>query len=104
MIKLNPNISFIILIILFGIIIYLLILDVRTIQDTRTECLKNPLVYGAGELKRVNEKDLTCSCTFTGFYEPSIIFNDKKFEIKVIGKQYGDLFNEDNLNISWGLE
>lgn len=73
----------IIFIILILVCIILLIVDVITIADKKTECLKNPLIYGVREWQKANNNiKFKCTCSFAVDGTPIIKINNETMEVE----------------------
>lgn len=59
------------------------------IADKRTECVKNPLIYGAKQLEIVNEgKKISCSCTLNIPNSPTLLFDAQNWSFLNINNIY----------------
>jgi hypothetical protein len=80
-------------IIYFSIVIFILIgviYGIIFIMDDRSQCLKNPFIYGASKMQHVE-----CSCTqLISSCPPTFFFNDSSFITKdcvVENHQYSNI-------------
>jgi len=70
------------LIFLFLIVIFLLFYDLRKHTDEKSICVKNPLIYGASQLKEKNNAEFSCTCFLDKPNSPIIYFNSKRMNVE----------------------
>lgn len=69
------NENLLIIIILIGILIGIFIF-IKIIKDEKSECIKNPIVYGIKSFESAMNQTIVCSCISSGNPLPTIITNN----------------------------
>ena len=92
-----------VLIFLFIALVFAISIITFSLTTKSGDCISNPLLYGAKEMKRLNnDMEFSCSCSFDNPYTAMIHFNSSKiWQDKIFsGSKNNQLLSTPNLNLN----